>query len=248
MSHISQAKIKFVQSLKYKKYRQKHECYAVEGIKACQTALQVGLAPTFVVYRGELPDFISLSITHFQADEQTMKKISSFDSPPQLLSIFPTPKERQFDLQMAKGNVILFLDRIQDPGNLGTIVRTADWYGVKSVILNRGCVDVYNPKSIQAAMGCHLNLEFYYAEIDETRRFLTEYTFAGLDMNGQVLNNDLLKTKKVVLVVGNEGKGLSKEIGDAIDITVSIPGNEHRIAESLNAGVSVAISLDRLLG
>ena len=247
MSLISQAKIKFVQSLKYKKYRHKHQCYVVEGQKACQTALKSGLHPKFSVYLGTAPTFFSDTDILYEADEPTLKSLSSLESSTSLISIFELPLERELDENNIKGNVILFLDRIQDPGNLGTIIRTADWYGVKALILNKGCVDIFNPKTIQASMGSHVNLTYYRTEIAQVKSALSSHHFIGLDMHGESLMSNDHKNKSVVLIVGNEGQGLSSDVKMHLDQCVSIPGHQDRRAESLNAAIATAVSLDRLI-
>lgn len=245
---ISKAKIKFVQSLRYKKYRQKHAAYVVEGIKACKTVIESGLKPMLIVFNRQLPEFFLDNENTYEADEQIMKSVSSFDTAPSLICVFSLMNERENKLNEAKGNVILFLDRIQDPGNLGTIIRTADWFGVQSMILNKGCADVYNAKSIQAAMGCHVNMTFYYAEFEEVRRDLNTFVSVGLDMGGVPLDPMNFEHASVILIVGNEGQGLSEDILKQVNHLAQIPGHPQKIAESLNAGIATAISLDRLLG
>jgi TrmH family RNA methyltransferase len=246
MIPISQAKIKFVQSLKRKKYRLIHNAYVLEGLKACETAISAGVQPLFGVTRSR-QDFDGRSkFELYDADEPTMKSLTSLSTLPNLICVFPMPEPFKLTAEKKFSKPVLFLDRIQDPGNLGTIVRTADWYGVEMICLNKGCVDVFNPKSLQSAMGSHVNLSFLSIEIDQLKLELSSHQIVGLDMEGFPLNQYSFKGKQVVLVIGNEGQGLSPKIQESLDVILSIPGASSRIAESLNAAIAAAISLDRI--
>ena len=245
MIPISQAKIKFVQSLKRKKYRLIHMAYVLEGVKACETVVSAGFQPLFsVTRRTDGMSFLDPTVIFF-ADEKTMKSLTTFSSTPELLCIFQLPASTD-QLPADSKKPILFLDRIQDPGNLGTMIRTADWYGVQLICLSKGSVDVFNPKCLQSAMGSHINLSFISIEIDELQKKFESHLIVGLDMSGVPLNEHTCEGKSIILVIGNEGQGLSEAVINALHLKVSISGADTRKAESLNAAIALAVSLDRI--
>ncbi len=245
---ISRAKIKFVQSLKHKKYRLKYGSYVLEGKKACETVLDAGFKPVLVVSLNQerLSDKFQ-EIKSYQADQIAMASLSGLKTPPEMLCVFDIPEAHSIERLSIDSELILFLDRIQDPGNLGTIIRTADWYGVRTIFLNEGCADIYNAKTLQAAMGSHVNHRFIRVEIADIRDHLPDAIIIGLDMNGRTLLQNVSKAPLTILAVGNEGQGLSSEVKEKANFLVRIPGHENRIAESLNAATATAIGLDRML-
>jgi TrmH family RNA methyltransferase len=173
--------------------------------------------------------------------ESELRQLSVHQTPQKVLAIVKKPAPASLD---TTNNLILALDAIQDPGNLGTIIRIADWYGIRQVICNKGCTDVYSPKCINSTMGSFLRVEIVYNDIIEAAKSsgmpLIVATLDGQDihtMNG---------LKRGIMVIGNEGHGIHQDIISAAGHQVTIP----RIggAESLNAAISTAIIIDNLVG
>lgn len=249
MIPISKAKIKFVHALQQKKYRIKYQSYILEGRKACETVVRAGFPPSMIIIREDAIGTANLSAGEiYIADAGTMKSLSAMKNPVDVLCVFPFSDQSSIS-DIRKDESLLMLDRIQDPGNLGTIIRTADWFGIKTIVLNKGCCDVHNHKVLQAAMGSHVNLRYVYAELSDVKRSRPGLKVLALDMHGQSLS-DYASTEnpdQFLLLVGNEGRGLTDDLRGQADTVISIPGAPDRIAESLNAAVSVAIALDRLL-
>jgi TrmH family RNA methyltransferase len=149
----------------------------------------------------------------------------------------------QFDKHLSSDVYTLALDEIQDPGNLGTIIRIADWYGIKKLICSKGCTDVYNPKCISSTMGSFLRVEVVYADIIEmANQYQLPLIVTSFD--GENVHN-FQTQQKGMIVIGNEGHGVSKEIIQMATYKLTIP--KIGGAESLNAAVSTAIVLDNLV-
>ncbi len=166
-----------------------------------------------------------------------MEKISTLQAPQGILALVSIPADTLFDKSTLKNTFSLVLDGVQDPGNLGTMIRTADWFGFKNVICSNHTVEVYNPKTVQATMGslCRVNVSYHDLPL-----FLKE---AGLPVFGAMLDgNSLYETEwgtEGLVVLGNEGQGVSPEVVALIDRPVTIP--RVGLAESLNVAVSAAI-------
>lgn len=141
--------------------------------------------------------------------------------------------------------LIFALDDVRDPGNMGTIIRTADWYGLSYVVASSTSTDMYNPKVVNATMGSFSRVQVYYTELDAfLRRCKQKYTIYGADMNGENVHESTLQ-KPAILVMGNESKGLSKETEQLLDKVISIP--RFGQAESLNVALSTAILCDNFM-
>ncbi len=245
MKPISQAKIKFVKSLKRKKYRKKEGAFVIEGLKSCLTAIDAGGQAQFFVYQEVLKDNVKALDGYkcYFASSKVMKSLSSLSSPPEVLGIFSVPLFSSIDdLKEEKGNVV-FLDQIQDPGNLGAILRTADWFGALAVVLSPGCVDVFNPKTIQATMGSLLSVTVYDATFNELKRTLDDWVVLAFDMNGEPSTAISSLHGNRILVIGSEGQGLSPQIRNQSDLIITIEGHDRKMADSLNASVALGIGL-----
>ena len=247
MTSISHAKIKFVKSLKSKKYRKKHGAFVIEGLKAISTMIEAGFRPQYLIQLSGL-DISSMSEQDiYVADEKTMKSLTSFVVIPDVIGLFEMPAAPQLQDLEGINQHLLFLDRIQDPGNLGTIIRTADWYGVEHIICNEGCADPYNPKVLQATMGSHANVMVYAAEFEAASELLKNHIKVALDMDGVQEFPSAYAESPAMLIVGNEGQGLSEAIRSHVDLALHLAKVGRTHAESLNAAVALAIGLDRLI-
>ncbi len=181
------------------------------------------------------------SALFLEATPEVLKKISSLSTPPEVIAIFRIPEEDT--LPDISNKLVLALDGIQDPGNLGTIIRTADWFGVDIILASKDTVDVYNPKTIQSTMGSLRRVKVYYTSLPEVIR-----KNKGVAIYGTLLDGvDMFKTElsnNGIIVMGNEGNGISNEMRGLIDHPLLIPpykDNSH--GESLNVAIATAITL-----
>ncbi len=242
---LSKSEIKYIQSLFQKKYREAENCYLVEGPKIVDEALKsagtavkkiFGAANWVDQHQSRYPEIQMTIATDFE-----LQKISQLKTPNQVIALIEKPERRQPRQATAK-NSTLVLDGIQDPGNLGTIIRTADWFGVPQVICSQDCADIYNSKVVQSAMGSLFHVPVYYVSVPQWLQ--TQQT----EILGAVLDGTPLKKTSLlntgVLIIGNESKGIRPEVARFLTRKVTIEKNG--AAESLNAAVAAGILLSHL--
>lgn len=246
---ISKNKISEIRKLHSKKYREQQQLFIVEGIKSVEMLCSSGYRIKEIVVTDD-----SLSENKHFLDNQNvivatkseMERISTMQCAPEILAVACF----QQDVQIPDNQPVIALDRISDPGNLGTIIRTADWFGIHHIVCSKDSVEFYNPKTIQATMGSFTNVTVHYVDLDiflkkesMNRRvvgtFLEGQNLAGFDF----LAND-------ILVVGNEANGISKLVENIVTHRVTIPSRYggQGTAESLNAAIATAIVLYKWRG
>jgi TrmH family RNA methyltransferase len=240
---ISKTNIRLVKGLQDKKQRQKYNQFVVEGEKSITELLTSNYKILKIfAFKSWIEENIGKMDTSIciEVDEQEMKQISIHLAPPRVLVILEIPNP--YVLEINNG-FVLALDEIQDPGNLGTIIRIADWYGIKQIICSKGCTDVYAPKCINSTMGSFFRVNVFYGDILEYAS-QSDLPLLVSTFDGQNIHKGNLP-KSGILVIGNEGHGIHPNIIKASNYQVTIPkfGN----AESLNAGVSAAVLLDNLI-
>ena len=237
---ITNAQIKFIKSLAQAKNRELHKLYVAEGEKLAiewlQSSANVQMIIATSVWISKNQSIISKhsSAQIFEVDEQTLARMSQLQTPNHVLLVVEysskmvIPKETGW---------IIALDTIQDPGNMGTILRIADWFGINTIICSPQCVDIYNHKVIQSGMGAHLRVAVEYKELDTFFKTNQLPVYAAL-LNGENLFQVKSKQPGIILI-GNESKGIAPELLPFASHPVTIP----RIggAESLNAGVATGI-------
>lgn len=231
--------LKLYRSLKQKKFRQEHQLFIVEGYKSVTEFIKSNFTIQKILisdlkYELEFLDAEWISAKDFSA-------ISAQKNPSGILAIIEFPQEQPMDIGSLKHGFTLILDNINDPGNLGTIIRIADWYNVTAIISSEDTVDEFNPKVIQASMGSLSRIPFYRTNlksfIPEYKNILDQPIYAAT-MNGTNISEYSPKPKSA-LIIGNEANGISPEIEQLADQAISIPRFGH--AESLNAGIATAI-------
>lgn len=187
---------------------------------------------------GELPQIIKKEVI----TEDEFNKISNLKNPQGALALVEIPKDKEFDYNQLKGKHSIVLDDIQDPGNLGTIIRTAEWFGIEHILCSIGTVDAYNPKVVQATMGSLSRVQIDYIDIEKLIETTTLPTFGALLDGESIYNTDF--TSEGLIIMGNEGNGIRKNILPNIMKAVTIP----RIgeAESLNVAVAATIFCSEL--
>jgi len=244
---ISKNTIKRLNQLSLKKNRLKEGLFLVEGDKMIKELASSDYRVVELFVTPELEAFIAdvrfknTSVQIVSPDE--LRKISQLKTPQNSLAVCLIPDEIQLPDHL-EDSLSVYLDSIQDPGNLGTIIRICDWFGVQSLFVSPGTVDLYNPKVIQASMGSFARVHIWESDFDEIKKLAikSDATIYGAFMEGENVYKQSLR-KKAVLVMGNEGNGVSAQIENQIDKKISIPNfseNESK-AESLNVSVATAI-------
>lgn len=232
---LSKNHLKLITSLRQKKYRQKHKMFVVEGVKVIREFLQSSfeLHLLFSV-DADFEDFTNV----VPISDQELKKISQLTSPNKVLGIFKIPESKTIETS----GLSLALDAINDPGNLGTIIRLCDWFGIENLICSKDTVDCYNAKVVQASMGSLTRVSLHYVDLD---LFLKETKLPVFiaDMDGSNVYDTKLP-KEAVLVMGNEANGISDSTKELSDHTISIPRfGKTQQTESLNVATATAILL-----
>ncbi|MCF7567663.1 RNA methyltransferase [Sabulilitoribacter arenilitoris] len=232
---LSKNQIKFITCLKQKKYRMQHGFFVVEGVKTIQELLQ----SKFVLHALYTTESFNIDAKdEILISETELKRISFLTTPNKALAVFRIPEPKSIN----RKGLIVALDAIRDPGNLGTIIRLCDWFGVTDLVCSKATVDCFNPKVIQATMGSIARVNINYVDLVD---FLNEVT---LPVFGAFMDGETVYTKKLlkegVLVMGNEANGVSKEVEAIITEKISIPrfGNL-QATESLNVATATAIFL-----
>jgi len=235
---VTKNQIKLVVSLKQKKYRSQHRLFVVEGEKVVRELLDTGMRP-FKIFAGD-----AVSKGKFKEAEEVsskaLKQMSSLTHPNGVLGVFHMTEAIDIPVQ----DWVVVLDAVRDPGNLGTIIRLCDWFGITKLVCSEDTVDCYNPKVLQATMGSIARVDVAYVDL---REFLnqTDLPVYGAFMDGEsVYGSDL--GEKGILVMGNEANGISKEVNDFISKRISIPQFGAPTAESLNVATATAILLSEI--
>lgn len=240
---ISANEIKRVRSLSDKKFRDRYGLFCVEGEKMVDEALRSGFDVETVYRKDEI-------------GEEQMSRISSLSSPSPALAVVRKPQDINLSSDTAlssalgRSGLYLALDTIRDPGNLGTILRVADWFGIDAVFAAPDTVDVFNPKVVQATMGAIFRVKFHYAEIPALCRAAVS---AGGNVYGTFLDGSDMYVKQLntgkdspsVIVIGNESNGISNEVAGLVSDRLYIPPypKNDTGSESLNAAVATAITV-----
>ena len=237
MAPLSANKIKFIRSLGQKKFRDEYGLFVAEGEKIVAEAKDSGYHIEEIYYADEIGN-------------ETMSRISNLSSPSPVLAVIRKPEFRTGDiidnLDSGTKGLYLALDGVKDPGNLGTIIRVADWFGVDGIFASPGTVEVYNPKVVQATMGAIFRKRVIYTELSDVCR---RFTSAGLPVYGTFLDgknmyDSLQKDKKHGLIVmGSESFGISDELRELISHKLYIPPYpaDAQTSESLNVAIATAI-------
>jgi TrmH family RNA methyltransferase len=232
---LSKNHIKLITSLSQKKYRQKHKLFVVEGVKVVQEFLNSSYELD-IVFSSDT-DFSSTD-KFIEVTDQELKKISSLKNPNKVLAIFKIPNQ----INPINGGLILALNSINDPGNLGTIIRLCDWFGIEQLVCSNETVDCFNSKVVQASMGSLTRVAVSYLDLKKYLQNASVPIFVA-DMDGL----DVYKTKlpdSAVLVLGNEANGISDEIKQLVTTKITIPRyGAFQQTESLNVATASAILL-----
>jgi len=235
---LSKNKIKQIQQLKQKKYRNKYGLFIVEGKKSVNEFLTNNIFELESLYHTKEYQPIDENDLFFEVKETDLKKISFLKTPQQVVAIF---KKNHFP-NLKESNLIVALDAIQDPGNLGTIIRLCDWYGINKIVCSLDTVDCFNPKVVQATMGSLNRVEVIYTNLTEFLKNSEKPIYAAI-MDGDNVYKTALK-KDAILLMGNEANGISKENLNLVSHRIAIPRfGDLQKTESLNVATATAILL-----
>lgn len=236
---IPAKKTKLVRLLHNKKYRQEYGLFLVEGEKSVLELLHSDWVIDYLFvtdyFFNKYSEIIG-DVPYKIVNQEKIEKIGTFKSNDSAIAI-AKQKEKE-DLKIDE--ITIVLDKIQDPGNLGTILRTADWYGIKNIIASQDSVDLYNPKVISASKGSFSRVNVYYTNLVEFLSNLDTVVIGSFLEGEDIYQFDF--PQKGILVLGNESSGISEEIEKVIDKKVSI--NKFGKAESLNVSIATAVILD----
>jgi RNA methyltransferase, TrmH family len=234
---VSKNQIKLISSLQQKKYRVANQLFFAEGVKVIQELLQSNFELVHLYTTQN--DFEDVSVSKRTLIHETdLKKITALATANSCLAVFKIPAEKN----IIETGLILALDSIRDPGNLGTILRLCDWFGIKQLLCSKETVDIYNPKVVQATMGSIARVNVSYIDLNA---FIsqTELTVFGTFMDGDNIYKTSLPQEGII-VMGNEANGISKEIENLIQKRISIPRfGDVQKTESLNVATATAIVL-----
>ena len=234
---ISKSQLKLIRSLSQKKYRQKHDLFIAEGIKVLNELLNSTFEIETLFCTNDFETAISENKI-VRISETELKRVSTLKSPNKALGIFKIPKEKT----VQNSGLTIALDAINDPGNLGTIIRLCDWFGITQLVCSKDTVDCYNQKVVQASMGSLTRVSIHYTDLENYITKSNLDTFIA-DMDGENVYKTKLP-KEGILIMGNEANGVSKEIKSLLQYKISIPRfGETQETESLNVATATAILL-----
>ena len=237
---LSKSQLGFIKSLHQKKYRKENEIFIVEGIKSIvefiNSPFKIHSIYYLAQYQSLLPA-LPANIKLFEVNNAELDKISTLQNPQGILALIHIPENKKLVAEDLKNKFTLVLDGVQDPGNLGTIIRTADWFGFNQIVCSLNTVEVFNSKTVQATMGSLARIKVSYEDLVV---FLSENE---LPVFGALLEGEsMYKTdwgSEGLVILGNEGQGISDEVKAFISNPVTIP--RVGAAESLNVAISAAI-------
>lgn len=248
---MTRQQLKLIQSLQHKKFRKTYGLFIVEGLKMVQELLRSQFIVEYLVvsqsWKAENLNFDFGTDTAEVIPDKDYKPLSNFTTPPGILAVARIPKNSANNFEI--DGLVLVLDGISDPGNMGTIIRTAEWFGVKALVCSLDATDVWQPKVVQATMGSVFRIPVFQAELQSFFNSIEK----GIPVYGALLEGQNLFSEKfdrhkpALLVIGSESHGIREAVKPFITDPLTIPAHSSSEAESLNASVATAILLSCLL-
>ena len=234
---LENKKVKEWAKLSQKKYRDEKGLFIVEGKNLVDEAYNAGLLVELIIEKGKI---FPIDVDTYYVTSEIIKKITSLDTPNSIIGVCKKNEEKEL------GNKILVLDDISDPGNLGTIIRSACAFSVDTIILSENTVDLYNPKVVRATQGMIFNINIIKKDLSNFIPLLKAdgYKIYGTDVDGGINVKNIKEYGKICVIIGNEGRGVSDSIKRLCDKQIYINMNEK--CESLNVGVAASIILYEL--
>ncbi|NIJ53303.1 TrmH family RNA methyltransferase [Dyadobacter arcticus] len=245
---LSKNRIKYINSLKIKKYRQLHQSFIVEGGKSVLELLSSDFDIEFVLATEEFQQKYSSILSRHSTRPETvtiaeLESAGSFQTNDSCLAVAKT-KQNEF-LSLQDSEYVLILDDVRDPGNLGSIIRVADWYGINKIICSTDSTDFYNPKVVAASKGSFTRVRTFYTDL---KTYLSDHgegqSIVGAFLGGDSIYDFQFSPKGGFIVMGNESNGIGQEVESFVTDKLMIP--RFGEAESLNVGIATAVMLDNM--
>ena len=239
---ISKNLIKLIKSLEQKKYRKREKLFVAEGPKVVGDLMAL-MAPQRIIATSEWYKEKKVS-EDVVVTEDEIRKVSFLQHPQDVLALFGLPEMEELPVEQLRDHLTLALDDVQDPGNLGTIIRLADWFGIEHILCNQGTADAYSPKVVQATMGSIARVKLHYTNLADYLEQLQD----AVPVYGTFLDGNNLYAEKLspsgIIIMGNEGNGISEQVERYVTKRLLIPSYpaERPTAESLNVAIATAIT------
>ena len=239
---ISKNLIKLIKSLEQKKYRKREKLFVAEGPKVVGDLMAL-MAPQRIIATSEWYKEKKIS-EDVVVTEDEIRKVSFLQHPQDVLALFELPEMEELPVEQLCDHLTLALDDVQDPGNLGTIIRLADWFGIEHILCNLGTADAYSPKVVQATMGSIARVKLHYTNLADYLEQLQD----AVPVYGTFLDGNNLYAEKLspsgIIIMGNEGNGISEQVERYVTKRLLIPSYpaERPTAESLNVAIATAIT------
>ncbi len=238
---VSKNQLKLIKSLQQKKYRNEHGLFFVEGFKAVNELLNSNLNLfRLLATKQFVGGFLNTEIE--EIEETDLKKISALQNPSGVIAVFEIPKPMPISYE----DWIVVLDNIRDPGNLGTIIRLCDWFGIKNLVCSKETVDCFNPKVLQATMGSISRVNIVYQDLESFLVNISLPVYGTFMKGSSIYKEDFPKAG--IIIMGNEANGISPKLGTNIKNRITIPQFGNRATESLNVATATAIVLSEIRG
>ncbi|MDB5155835.1 MAG: methyltransferase [Mucilaginibacter sp.] len=237
---LSKSNISLLQSLQHKKFRREHGLFLVEGYKSVAEFINSAYQIEAVYHTAAIaPKMLKLSqkMNFHEISSAILEKISALKTPADIIAVVKLPQWPVLNYTTLNKKFSIVLDGIQDPGNMGTIIRTADWFGIENIICSEDCVEVYNPKVVQATMGSLSRINVHYVDLASVLSE-TKLPVYGALLDGENIYSTNFGNEGLV-VMGNEGNGLTEKVKQLVTKVITIPGAGN--AESLNVAIATAI-------
>lgn len=245
---ISKSKVNLYSRLGSRKQREKSGLFPAEGAKCVSDTIGFFDVEAIIVLENGDTDVDAFNGKPiFTATESDMRKISQLQTLPDVIAVYKIPKPIDLDTTLLSSSLTLMLDAVQDPGNLGTILRIASWFGIQQVILGTGCADPYNPKAVQSSMGAVGMVRILQKDLIRVIDDYPDIPVCGMLLDGENIYKANLRLPAFV-VMGNEGNGISEEIRQKVNMPLLIPSfatGPH--AESLNVAAATAITVSQFI-
>lgn len=244
MERISKTQIKLVKSLQLKKHRDETGLFVAEGEK-CVEELRKGFELVHLFINGEADKREAIHVSQTQ-----LEQMSGLRTPQGVIGVFKKSEHSDYSEYSENSDLLLVLDGIQDPGNLGTIIRTCDWFGVRTILCSPDTADCYNPKVVQATMGALARVQIHYVDLPSFLKD-TNLPIFGTLLNGRDMYEELKREgvnelkREAIIIMGNEGNGISQAVRPFITHPLRIPSypKDAETSESLNVAIATAIVL-----
>lgn len=238
---ITKNTVKLIQSLKQQKFRKQHGLFVVEGRKMVDELLNSSFEVEMLLATEKYAESNRINHVYETVTQVQMEQMSGQDTEPGILAVVRIPEQK--DITFLPSDTTLALDNIANPGNMGTIIRTADWFGIKNIMCSENCVEVWNPKVVQATMGSLFRINIYKTDLCAFLKNHSDIKSYGAFLEGKNIFSDKLDFNGGIVVIGSESHGISEEVKGLISDPITIPKPAGSDTESLNASIATAIIL-----